>query len=372
MTNTNSSETGTKFLPMNVSNSLPIFKFLGNDLPESMKTPETKRAFGKIAYTGITLLIGYIFYLMLPWLISTTKMLVILGILITLIIILWNVAPHVIRYLNNVTRTYSEKLNRSLKENNSIEWLYISFEEAQKVFNDVRSRITRVDGIVLNMTESAEIAKTQASSKLKAGETTLNEASEMDKKAQANKDNEQLFRKYNRLAKEARAKAETLKSEVLADQDLAGSYAQYANEFGKASEILKDNESDAKMFINALASSIKIIESKMKATTEMRKATEGLADLFEFPSQGDFDIAMNAARYKINDNLANIRRNLDYVDENRLSKISGTKSQEELQQFFSGAGLDKMKKLDIEKITDPQYQIPTSEKSDKTFSIFDK
>lgn len=333
-----------------VMNSLPIFQLAGK-LPEGLNTsPEVKRAFGKITFGAIVIFLGYILYQILPWLLSTVKMMFVAGILIVLLIILWNIAPHVIRYLNNLAKTYSEKLNRSLKENNPIEWLNISLSEARELFKNVRSRITKVEGIIGYMNEQSRIYAEQAEENFNAGNEYTNRAKKIDLQIEKTPTTDEItIRKLTREANETRSKANVLKAEYLTNQKLTTSYKQYGIEFSKALEVLKDNESDAKMFITAMDSSINIISKELNFTKDMKSATDGMSDLQQIYMQGDFKIAMDSARLKINDNLASIRRNLEFVSENQLTKISDTKSQSELESFFSNNGMNQMKKLDIEK-----------------------
>jgi hypothetical protein len=89
-------------------------------------------------------------------------------------------------------------------------------------------------------------------------------------------------------------------------------------------EVLKDNESAARIYVSTLDSSISILQKKMEATQKMKNATEGLADVFNIKDGWVFQEAMSAATQAISQNIASIRSNLEFLDQNNNITVGGS------------------------------------------------
>ena len=170
--------------------------------------------------------------------------------------------------------------------------------------------------------------------------------------------------------KEALSAATLQKAEGDASGDAAKLYAQCGNQVSKVLEILRDNESAAKIYVGAITSSIKIIQDKVNVTSDINKATQNLADVFNISEGWRFLEAMDAANYTISANIANIRSNLQFVDENK-GAIAGTMSVDELAGFTKQLESGNMKSLNVAQITDASYELQSSDIADNTLKILD-
>ncbi len=366
--------TGDKLIPANVSSTLPIFDILNNTIPASMKTPEAKKTFGTIAFGGVVIALLYAFIKALPSLLKLAEMTFILIGFVIGIIVLWNLAPGIIRLLNNVGRTFLEKGNRALKEKYGVEWLNIALNDVKAVYEQVKARVTQVEAVAVNMETNAKDKEKEAEKKLSAMKKLTASAAEFDRQAeQAEKEkHHDDAREFRRQANETRTDANIAKGEFDAAKELSATYAQYGNQFYRALDVLKDNESAARIYIKLLTSSIRIVEDKLKATSRMREATEGLADIFDITNKADFEIAMNAVKYQISVNVANIKRNLESVSQNRLQAIETTKSQGELEAYIKEVDTGNMQKLNVSQIVDPAHKLAEGEKVDGGFKLFNR
>jgi hypothetical protein len=156
-----------------------------------------------------------------------------------------------------------------------------------------------------------------------------------------------------------------------AEEHNARSYAQYANQFSKVIEVLKDNESAARIYVSTLDSSISILEKKLEATQKMKNATEGLADVFNIKEGWVFQEAMSAATQAISQNIASIRSNLEFLDQNNNVTVGGTPSQEELEAFVKKVDERNLTKLNVSMIGSSNYELKNEEKIDKGFKLLD-
>ena len=74
--------------------------------------------------------------------------------------------------------------------------------------------------------------------------------------------------------------------------------------------------------------------------------------------------------YTISANIANIRSNLQFVDENK-GAIAGTMSVDELAGFTKQLESGNMKSLNVAQITDASYELQSSDIADNTLKILD-
>ena len=367
-------ETNTKSntaLPFEVSKQLPVFQILNNQLPDKIKTPEAKKTMSQVVFWALFIALGYAFFKALPTLIEFAKMSILLTVYSILAVVLILLFPKIVNLLHTLGSILIFKSDKAIAEKFSIETLQLLLQDVKKTREAVRQRITKVEGVRVNMISEAEEQNQEVQTKVSQIVKLTAKAKKCDTDAIAAKEegNTELARQLTRDANEARVAATMRDSEREASLELARSYSQYANQFGKALEILKDNESAAKIYDNLLTSSITIIEKKLDATNKMREATEGLADIFEVEDKWKFQVAMQAVKVKIGDNIANIQRNLEFLSESRLNNIEATKSQDELESIVSQLNSGEIKKLDVQEVSSPYHTLTADERPDKTFSL---
>jgi hypothetical protein len=358
-------------LPFEVSKQLPVFQILNNQLPDKMKTPEAKKTISKVVFWALFALLGYFFFKALPTLIEFAKMSVLLTVYSIVAVVLILLFPKIVNTLSTLGRILIFKSDKAIAEKFSIETLQLLLQDVKKTREAVRQRITKVEGVRVNMISEAEAQNQESATKASQIVKLTAKAKKCDTDAIAAKadGNDEQARQLTRDANEARVAATMRDSERTTSLELAKSYSQYSNQFGKALEVLKDNESAAKIYDNLLTSSITIIAKKLDATTKMREATEGLADIFEVEDKWKFQVAMEAVKVKIGDNIANIQRNLEFLSESRLNNIEATKSQDELESIVSQLSSGEIKKLDVQEVASPYHNLTPDERPDKTFSL---
>jgi chromosome segregation ATPase len=275
--------------------------------------------------------------------------------------------------LYNVGRLLIFKGEKALIRGNPIETLQMLLMDAKDTLKKVKEKITSVDAVQIEMVTNSEDSKKEAEEKYKQVKSLTEAARELDEKtkeldAQGNKEK---ARKTEREAKETRLSANLRMHEGKASEDNARLYAQYANQFSKVIEILKDNESAARIYVSALDSSITIITKKMEATNKMKNATEGLAEVFNVKDSWKFQEAMNAATSAISSNIANIRMNLEFLEENKGAVSGMQPSQADLESFVKEIDGGRLQTLNISEISDASYDLKPTEKVDKGFNLLD-
>ncbi len=359
-------------LPTELTN-LPIFKVLGEQISTTIKKPETQKTIAGAFFWA--LLIGgsaWFFYnidTILHTIVTSTKI-VAWGIAFITLLML---APKIISLLNTMGRTMLFKTEKGFIRKNPISTLQLLLQDAKDTLKRVKEKISNVDGVRINMITDAQTSKDEAEAKYNQLTALTRKAAEVDAAAvQFAKDG--LQEKANaakREANELRIAATLRKQEGEASETNSRQYAQYANQFGKVVEVLKDNESAARIYVNALGSSITIIDKKMEATSKMKNATEGMADVFNIKDGWKFQEAMSAATEAISQNIASIRSNLEFLDENKSVNVGSQASQEELEQFISKVNNGKLQTLNVAELTDAQYDLRPEEKIDKGFNLLD-
>jgi hypothetical protein len=353
--------------------SLPIFQVLGNQIRTEIQKPESKQLAAKIIF-GTMLAIGSFWFFtnietILTTITSTIKI-VIWGIVLVVLLLL---APKIVKFLHNVGKTILFKGEKELIRRNPVETLQMLNNDAKDTLKKVKEKIANVDGVRISMITDAENSKKEAEEKYRQVVSLTSKAADLDKNAteQTQSGYAEKANALKREANEVRITATLRKQEGESSEQNSRQYAQYGNQFSKVLEVLKDNESAARIYVNALGSSIGIIEKKMEATNKMRSATEGLADVFNIKDSWKFTEAMNAATGQISQNIASIRSNLEFLDQNSNVAMTGTASQAELETFSKQISEGRMHTLNINEIADASHELTTDQKVDKGFNLLD-
>lgn len=365
-----SNENQPRLLTNEISSQLPIFQILGNQLPEKLQTPEAKKTGAKFMFWAIFIAMVYGFVKILPTLLEIATKGILFGVLGIICVSLYLLSPKIVSLLYQLGNIGIFKARKATAEKFHMETLELLLEEADKTRKQVAERITRVQGLQISMTSDAQQQNEEAQNAFTAVKNLTTEAAATDKKAveYSTKGDSEKAKKFEREAKEIRISATIKQSEGEAALQIAKSYAQYANQFGKGLEILKDNESASKIFFNLLKSSIKIIGKKIDATNKMKTATDGLADIFDVKDKPMFQYALGAATEQIAGNLAHIQRNLEFMSEKRLDNMQATKSQSELESFVAQLDTGKMK-LNVREVSSADHELSKEETVDTGFSI---
>jgi hypothetical protein len=357
--------------------SLPIFKVLGDKINANSNTTATttskeNKSLPAIVFWSLIAAGTYFFIKFLPVLVLTLGNLLVFGVFAILLITLILLAPKIITFLHTLGKTILFKSEKELIKRNPIETLQMLNNDAKDTMKRVKEKISNVDGVRINMITDAEKSKQETEQKYQQVVKLTAYAGELDKEAavQSQTGNTEKANALKREANEVRITATLRKQEGEASEQNARLYAQYGNQFSKVLEVLKDNESAARIYVNALSSSINIIDKKMEATKKMRNATEGLADVFNVEESWKFQEAMNAATGAISNNIASIRSNLEFLDQNNNVSV-GTASQSELETFVTQVNSGRLQSLNVGEITDSNYDLTTEQKVDKTFNLLD-
>lgn len=360
-------------IPAEIKSQLPIFQVLGDKLPAQVVTPEGKKTITAIFFWALVLGGAFAFFKYLPVLLEYAQKSVLLVIFGILLITLLLLAPKIISLLHRLGTVLLFKGEKEIIRRNPIETLQLLERDARDTLKRVKEKIANVDGVRIDMISSAENAQKTAEQKYQYAKRYTVEAADLEEKAKqaAAASNNEKANAFNRDAKETRTKAFLLGKEGESEEQNARSYVQYANQFSKVLEVLKDNESAARIYVSTLNSSISIIAKKLEATQKMKSATEGLADVFNIKDGWAFQEAMNAATGAISQNIASIRSNLDFLDQNNNITVGGTPSQSELEDFIKKVDERNLKVLNVSEMTAAGYELKPEEKVDKGFTLLD-
>ena len=352
---------------------LPIFQVIGNQLPTNLQTPEAKRTFSKIFFWAALIAGIYFFYRALPSLIefaSQTIWFIVMSIIIIVLVMLY---PKIVSFLHTLGSTLLFKGEKSIVRNNPITTLQLLLNDAKDTLKKVRDKIASVDGVRINMIDDAARSKDDAEKKYSQVKMLTEAASRLDSEAKA-MEAKGMLEKSNALkreAKETRVNASLRMEEGKASEQTARHYTQYSNQFSKVLEVLKDNESGSRIYVNALSSTINIISKKLEATNKMRSATEGLADVFQIKDGWKYQEAMDAASGLISQNIGRIRSNLEFLDQNNAITVGANVSQSELETFVKQIDNGRLETLNIEQMSDASYDLTPEQRVDKGFNILD-
>lgn len=358
-------------IPAELKNQLPIFQVLGDKLPAPMKTVEGKKSIATFFYWLLIGVGAYWFFKNLDNLLAFAQKSVLFVVFSIVLVALLLLMPKIVSVLHRLGRTLLFKSEKSIVRNNPVIALQMLLNDAKDTLKRVKDKITHVDGVRIDMIQSGTHSQKTAEEKYSLVKKLVAEASRQeDMSAEAGKaNNVEKANDLNRNAKETRTKAFLLGKEGEADEMNARSYAQYANQFAKVIEVLKDNESAARIYVSTLDSSISILEKKLEATQKMKNATEGLADVFNIKDGWVFQEAMSAATQAISHNIASIRSNLEFLDQNNNITVGGTPSQEELEAFVKRVDERNLTMLNVPMIASSNYELKNEEKIDKGFSL---
>ncbi len=365
--------TTTTIIPAELKNQLPIFQVLGDKLPSAMQTPEAKKTMSAIFFWIMVLGGSAAFVYYIDDLLQFAQK----GILFTsfaiVLIVMILLAPKIIKVLHRLGSTLLFKSEKAIIRNNPIESLQMLLRDAKDTLKRVKDKISNVDGVRIDMVQSGVNAQNSANEKYTLAKRFTTQAGDLELKSkEAEKTgNTEKMNALVRDAKETRTKAFLVGKEGEAEEQNARSYAQYANQFAKVLEVLKDNESAARIYVSTLDSSISIINKKMEATNKMKSATDGLAEVFNIKDGWVFQEAMGAATSAISQNIAAIRSNLEFLDQNNSVTVGGTPSQEELNAFIQKVDERNLTKLNVSEMANANYELKPEDKVDKGFSLLD-
>ncbi len=358
-------------IPAELRNQLPIFQVLGDRLPPAVKQPEGKKTISAALFWIIVIGGAVAFVKYLPQLLEFAQKAVLLTVFSIILIVLLLLAPKIISFLHRLGSTILFKGEKSIIRNNPIESLQMLLQDAKDTLKRVKAKIASVDGVRLDMIQSGVRAQDAAQEKYTLAKRFTQQAANIEAQTGAASGDAQKLASLNREAKETRTKAFLLGKEGEAEEQNARSYAQYANQFAKVLEVLRDNESAARIYVSTLDSSISIIAKKMEATNKMKSATDGLAEVFNIKDGWVFQEAMGAATAAISHNIASIRSNLEFLDQNNTVTVGGTPSQEELNAFMQKVDQRNMQMLNVGDIASPAHDLSPEERVDKGFTLLD-
>lgn len=360
-------------IPAEIKSQLPIFQVLGDHLPAQMQTPEAKKTISSIFFWALVIGGAIAFFKFLPVMLEYAAKSILFVIFSILLITLLLLAPKIIQLLHRFGTVLLFKGEKAIIRNNPIETLQLLSKDAKDTLKRVKEKISNVDGVRIDMIQSGETAQKTAEEKYIYAKRFTAEAASQDENAQneSKNNNTEKANAYMRNAKETRTKAFLLGKEGESEEQNARSYVQYANQFAKVLEVLKDNESAARIYVSTLDSSISIISKKLEATQKMKNATEGLADVFNIKDGWAFQEAMNVATGAISQNIASIRSNLDFLDQNNNITVGGAPTQVELEEFIRKVDERNLKVLNVSQMADASYELKPEEKIDKGFTLLD-
>jgi hypothetical protein len=353
--------------------SLPIFQVIGNNLPAVIKSPQGKKTIASLFF-WIALIGGsFAFFKALPKLIEYAQQTVWLIGLSIIIIVLLMLYPKIVSLLHNAGRILLFKGEKSLIRKNPIETLELLNMDAKDTLKKVREKIASVDGVRVNMIDEAVRSKEDADKKYSQVKSLTEEAARLEKEA-GELEQKGFNEKANaskRDAKETRVNATLRMEEGKASEQNARQYTQYGNQFARVLEVLKDNESASRIYVNAMGSTISIVSKKLEATNKMTSATEGLAEVFQIKDGWKYQQAMDAATSLISQNIGRIRSNLDFLDQNQAITLGSTVSQSDLESFVKQIDNGRLETLNISEMADSSYELTNEQKPDKGFNILD-
>ncbi|MEN5233295.1 hypothetical protein [Sphingobacterium faecium] len=360
-------------IPAEIKSQLPIFQVLGDHLPAQMQTPQAKKTISSIFFWALVIGGAFAFFKFLPIMLEYAAKSILFVIFSILLLTLLLLAPKIIALLHRLGTVLLFKGEKAIIRNNPIETLQLLSKDAKDTLKRVKEKISNVDGVRIDMIQSGETAQKTAEEKYIYAKRFTAEAANLDENAQkeTQNNNTEKANAYLRNAKETRTKAFLLGKEGESEEQNARSYVQYANQFAKVLEVLKDNESAARIYVSTLDSSISIISKKLEATQKMKNATEGLADVFNIKDGWAFQEAMNAATGAISQNIASIRSNLDFLDQNNNITVGGAPTQVELEEFIRKVDERNLKVLNVSQMADSSYELKPEEKIDKGFTLLD-
>lgn len=358
-------------IPAELKNQLPIFQVLGDKLPAVIKSVAGNKKIASVFYGALLLGGSFWFFKNIDTLLQYAQKSVLFIIFSIVFVVLLLLSPRIVSVLHRLGTILLFKSEKSIIRKNPIEALQLLLQDAKDTLKRVKDKITHVDGVRIDMIQSGTQSQATAEEKYNLVKRLTAETSKIEEKAAeaGSKGNTEEANNFTREAKEMRTRAFLLGKEGEAEEHNARNYAQYANQFAKVMEVLKDNESAARIYVSTLDSSITILQKKMEATRKMKNATEGLADVFNIKDGWVFQEAMSAATQAISQNIASIRSNLEFLDQNNNITVGGAPSQAELEDFVRKVDDRNLTKLNVSMMGNSNYELKPDEKTDKGFSI---
>jgi hypothetical protein len=358
-------------IPAELKNQLPIFQVIGDKLPAAVKSIASNKTVAKIFYGSLLIGGSFWFFRNIDTLLTIARKGVWFVVYSIVLIVLLLLAPKIISVLHRLGNILLFKTEKTIVRRNPIEALQMLLNDAKDTLKRVKEKISHVDGVRIDMIQNGTQSQNTAEEKYNLVKRLTAETSKIETQAgeAQGKGNTEQANDLNREAKEMRTKAFLLGKEGEAEEHNARNYAQYANQFAKVMEVLKDNESAAKIYVSTLDSSISILQKKMEATQKMKNATEGLADVFNIKDGWVFQEAMSAATQAISQNIASIRSNLEFLDQNNNITVGGAPSQAELEDFVRKVDQRNLTKLNVSVMGQAEYDLKPEEKTDKGFSL---
>lgn len=358
-------------IPAGLKSQLPIFQVLGDTLPAPMKTPEGKKTIASIFYWILILGGSFWFFKNIDTIVTAVENSIKFVVYGIVLIVLLMLAPQIIKVLNRLGSTLLFKSEKAIIRSNPIIALQMLLKDAKDTLKRVKDKIAHVDGVRIDMIQSGTQAQDTAQQKYELVKRFVADAGNHEEQARqaSAQGNAEKANDLNRRSKEIRTKAFLLGKEGEAEEQNARSYAQYANQFAKVIEVLKDNESAARIYVSTLDSSISILQKKLEATQKMKNATEGLADVFNVKDGWVFQEAMGAATQAISQNIASIRSNLEFLDQNNNITVGGTPSQAELEDFVKKVDQRHLTMLNVPLVGSAGYELKPEDRVDKGFSL---
>ncbi len=360
-------------IPAELKSQLPIFQVLGDKLPAPLKTEQGKKTIASIFYWILILGGAWWFFKNVDTLLAFAGKSVLFVVFSILLVVLLLLMPKIVSVLHRLGRTILFKSEKSIVRSNPVIALQLLLNDAKDTLKRVKEKISHVDGVRIDMIQSGTHSQKTAEEKYGLAKRLTTDASKLEdqsgdlgRSGDLEKSND-----LGRRAKETRTKAFLLGKEGEAEEHNARSYAQYANQFSKVIEVLKDNESAARIYVSTLDSSISILQKKLEATQKMKSATEGISDVFNIKDGWVFQEAMSAATQAISQNIASIRSNLEFLDQNNNITVGGTPSQGELEAFMKKVDERNLTTLNVTMIAGSNYDLKNEEKVDKGFSLLD-
>lgn len=360
-------------IPAELKAQLPIFQVIGDKLPAPLKTPEAKKTIAQVFFWALIIALAFLFVKYLPVMLEFAAKSVLLAVFAIVLIVLLLLAPRIISLLHRAGTTMLFKGEQEIVRRNPITSLQMLLEDAKDTLKRVKNKIANVDAVRIDMIQSGEAAHRSAEEKYGFAKRFTADAAKRDSDATAadSAGQNEKASALRRDAKETRTKAFLLGKEGEAEEHNARAYAQYANQFARVLEVLKDNESAARIYVSTLDSSITIIRKKLEATNKMRSATDGLAEVFNIKDGWVFQEAMGAATAAISQNIADIRSNLEFLDQNNTINVGGTPNQEELEAFMKKVDERNLKMLNVSQVGDSGHELKPEERVDRGFTLLD-
>ena len=356
-------------IPAELKSQLPIFQVLGDKLPAPLKTPEARKTISSVFFWALVLGGSFWFFKNLDTLLAYAQKSVLFVVYGIALVVLLLLAPRIITVLHRLGKTLLFKSEKAIVRSNPVIALQMLLNDAKDTLKRVKEKIAHVDGVRIDMIQSGTLAQKTAEEKYTLVKRLVADAGKQEEMAAAasKEGNTEKSNDHNRVAKETRTKAFLFGKEGEAEEHNARSYAQYANQFAKVIEVLKDNESAARIYVSTLDSSISILQKKLEATQKMRNATEGLADVFNIKDGWVFQEAMSAATQAISQNIASIRSNLEFLDQNNNITVGGAPSQQELEEFVKKVDERNLTVLNVAAIGNSSHDLKAEERIDKGF-----